>query len=463
MHVHSNKQYEKIYFSHTSERNFVMGKIFENVKGTYDYLPEKQIIREQIKSVLQPIFVKYGFAPIETPILCTYELLASKYSEGADILNEIYKVRDQGRRQLGLRYDLTITFSKLVSSNPNITLPFKRYEIGRVYRDGPVKLGRNREFTQCDIDVVGTDSMMAEAEYMMMIKEAFDKLELDVEIEFNNRKLLVGIINEVFGELNEDRLRRTIMLIDKFAKLSKEELLREFQNIDITEEQFDNLTNNLSLSYNELKAKFANCDNELISQGLAEIGEMYKYLDGSEAMKCLLFTPHLARGIDIYTGMVWEIFLAGRKIGDLEFNVSIGGGGRFDKIITTFVDDGNEYPAVGMSFGLDAIYEVLVKKNEGKTATTVDVYVIPFGENDYQAFKFASQLRMAGARVEIDKNVKKLKKSLNYANKQNIPFVIILGEDEFKNGVIKVKRMTDGQQEEFRLTDYEGIAKWVTE
>ena len=462
MYVRINNM-RKIIFSHTSERNFVMGKIFENVKGTYDYLPEKQIIREHIKSVLQPIFAKYGFAPIETPILCTFDLLASKYSEGADILNEIYKVRDQGRRQLGLRYDLTITFSKLVSSNPNINLPFKRYEIGRVYRDGPVKLGRNREFTQCDIDVVGTDSMMAEAEYMMMIKEVFDKLELDVEIEFNNRKLLVGIINEVFGELDEDRLRRTIMLIDKFAKLSKEELLEEFQIIGINGEQFDNLTSNLSLGYAEIKEKFADSDNELISQGLAEIGEMYKYLDGSEAMKSLLFTPHLARGIDIYTGMVWEIFLAGRKIGDLDFNVSIGGGGRFDKIITTFVDDGKEYPAVGMSFGLDAIYEVLVKKNEGKTATTVDVYVIPFGESDYQAFKFVSQLRMAGARVEIDKNVKKLKKSLNYANKQNIPFVIILGEDEFKNGVIKVKRMSDGQQDEFRLTDYEGIAKWVTE
>lgn len=297
---------------------------------------------------------------------------------------------------------------------------------------------------------------------MMMIKEVFDKLELDVEIEFNNRKLLVGIINEVFGELNEDKLRRTIMLIDKFAKLSKEELLKEFQIIGINGEQFDNLTSNLSLGYAEIKEKFANFDNELISQGLAEIGEMYKYLEGSKAMKSLLFTPHLARGIDIYTGMVWEIFLAGRKIGDLDFNVSIGGGGRFDKIITTFVDDGKEYPAVGMSFGLDAIYEVLVKKNEGKTATSVDVYVIPFGENDYQAFKFVSQLRMAGARVEIDKNVKKLKKSLNYANKQNIPFVIILGEDEFKSGIIKVKRMTDGQQDEFRLTDYEGIAKWVT-
>ncbi|MBR3720827.1 MAG: ATP phosphoribosyltransferase regulatory subunit, partial [Clostridia bacterium] len=268
-----------------------MGKTFENVKGTYDYLPDKQIVREKIKATLQPIFVKYGFAPIETPILCTYELLASKYSEGADILNEIYKVRDQGRRQLGLRYDLTITFSKLVSSNPNITLPFKRYEIGRVYRDGPVKLGRNREFTQCDIDVVGTDSMMAEAEYMMMIKEAFDQLELEVEIEFNNRKLLVGIIYEVFGKLDENRLRRTIMLIDKFAKLDKSELIKEFQLINITQKQFEDLTDTLKLSYTQLKEKFAESDNELITEGLDEIGEMYEYLKGSAAMDCMIFTP----------------------------------------------------------------------------------------------------------------------------------------------------------------------------
>ena len=439
-----------------------MGKIFENVKGTYDYLPDKQIVREKIKATLQPIFVKYGFAPIETPILCTYELLASKYSEGADILNEIYKVRDQGRRQLGLRYDLTITFSKLVSSNPNITLPFKRYEIGRVYRDGPVKLGRNREFTQCDIDVVGTSSMMAEAEYMMMIKEAFDELELGVEIEFNNRKLLVGIIYEILGELDENQLRRAIMLIDKFAKLEKSELIEEFNLIGVNQEQFENLTEKLKLNYKQLKEEYENSDNQLIIEGLDEIGEMCKYLEGTEAMDCLIFTPYLARGIDIYTGMVWEIFLKGRKIGDLDFNVSIGGGGRFDKIITTFVDDGKEYPAVGMSFGLDAIYEVLVKKNEGNSASTVDLYVIPFGETDYAAFKFASNLRVAGIRVEIDKNVQKLKKSLSYANKQNIPYVVILGDNEFANGTIKVKRMKDGYEESFKLDDYEGIKEFVT-
>ena len=407
---------------------------------------------EQIKAVLQPIFVKYGFAPIETPIICTYDLLASKYSEGADILNEMYKLSDQGKRKLGLRYDLTITFSKLVSSNPNITLPFKRYEIGRVYRDGPVKLGRNREFTQCDVDVVGVKSIMAEAEYMMMTNEAYQQLGLDVEIEFNNRKLLSGIIISVLGEI--------IMLIDKFAKLTREELIEEFNKLDVSSEQFDELMTYFSLDYASLKSKLANSTNELITQGLAEIDELYMYLEGTDAVKRMKFAPYLARGIDVYTGTVWEVFLKDRKIAGQDFNLSIGGGGRYDKIITTFVDDGKEYPAVGMSFGLDVIYEILVLKNAGKMASTVDVFVIPFGTAK-ESFDFASSLRNAGLRVEIDKNVKKLKKSMTYANKMNIPFVVILGEDEIAKRTVQVKNMTTGVNTEFSIDDVQAIKDFV--
>lgn len=437
-----------------------MGRNFENLKGTYDYLPEKQIIREKIKQILQATFVKYGFAPIETPIICMYDLLASKYSEGADILNEMYTLSDQGRRKLGLRYDLTITFSKLVSSNPNITLPFKRYEIGRVYRDGPVKLGRNREFTQCDVDVVGVKSMMAEAEYMMMTNEAYKKMGLDIEIEFNNRKLLTGIIISVLGELKEETLRKCIMLIDKFAKLTREELVEEFEKIEINSDKFDELIKYFNLDYTGLKTALANVDNEMIKEGLEEIDELYCYLEGTEAVSCIKFAPYLARGIDIYTGTVWEIFLKDRKIANQEFNVSIGGGGRFDKIITTFVDDGTEYPAVGMSFGLDVIYEILVLKNAGKKTSTVDLFVIPFG-TEFDSFKFASKLRDTGLRVEVDKNVKKLKKSLTYANKMNIPYVIILGEDELKNGIIRVKNMENGENREFNIDDFESIKDYI--
>lgn len=439
-----------------------MSKNFENVKGTYDYLPEKQIIREEIKAILQSTFVKYGFAPIETPIICMYDLLASKYSEGADILNEMYKLSDQGKRKLGLRYDLTITFSKLVSSNPNITLPFKRYEIGRVYRDGPVKLGRNREFTQCDVDVVGVKGMMAEAEYMMMTNEAYKKLGLDIEIEFNNRKLLTGIIISVLGNISEEKIRKCIMLIDKFAKMTREELVEEFNKLDISSEQFDELMSYFSLDYASLKEKLADSDSVIIEEGLAEIAELYQYLEGTEALTRMKFTPYLARGIDVYTGTVWEVFLKDRKIAGQDFNISIGGGGRFDKIITTFVDDGTEYPAVGMSFGLDVIYEILVLKNAGKKTPTVDVFVIPFGTN-FESFKFASALRDAGLRVEVDKNTKKLKKSLAYANKMNIPYVIILGEDELKKGFILVKTMESGTNTEFPIDDYEAIKRFIIE
>ena len=437
-----------------------MGRTFENVKGTYDYLPEKQMIREKIKSTLQTVFVKYGFAPVETPIICMYDLLASKYSEGADILNEMYKLSDQGKRKLGLRYDLTITFSKLISSNPNVVLPFKRYEIGRVYRDGPIKVGRNREFTQCDVDVVGVKNMMAEAEYMLMTVEAYQKLGLEIEIDFNNRKLLTGIITSICGELSEEKLRRAIMLIDKFAKMSKAELLKEFQLIDISDEQFEEMTKMFSMDYESLKEKLATSDNQMIQEGLAEIEELYGYVKGTNAIDYMKFAPYLARGIDIYTGTVWEIFLKDRKIAGQDFNLSIGGGGRYDKIITTFVDDGNEYPAVGMSFGLDVIYEILLLKDGGKKIPTVDVYVIPFG-TERESFQFVTKLRAEGVRVEIEKESRKLKKSMSYANKMNIPYVIVIGEDEIASGKINLKNMDSGENMEFAINDTLQIAETI--
>lgn len=437
-----------------------MSKNFENVKGTYDYLPEKQVIREQIKNILQPIFVKYGFAPIETPIICMYDLLASKYSEGADILNEMYKLSDQGKRKLGLRYDLTITFSKLVSSNPDITLPFKRYEIGRVYRDGPVKLGRNREFTQCDVDVVGVKSMMAEAEYMMMTNEVYHQLGLDIEIEFNNRKLLSGIILSILGEISDKKIRKVIMLIDKFAKLTREELVEEFNKLDINSEQLKELLAYFELDYLELKSKLASSTNELIVQGLSEIDELYMYLSGTDTVSHMKFAPYLARGIDVYTGTVWEVFLKNRKIANQDFNLSIGGGGRYDKIITTFVNDGKEYPAVGMSFGLDVIYEILALKNAGKVVPIVDVFVIPFGTLK-ESFDFASSLRNVGVKVEIDKNFKKLKKSMSYADRMNIPFVVVIGENEVVQRTIQVKNMVTGINTEFSIDDVQAIKDFV--
>lgn len=438
-----------------------MGRTFENLKGTYDYLPEKQTIREHIKSVLQGVFQKYGFAPIETPIICPYDLLASKYSEGADILKEMYTLTDQGKRQLGLRYDLTITFSKLISSNRDIAMPFKRYEIGRVYRDGPVKLGRNREFTQCDVDMVGVKSLLAEADYMLLTDEAYQQLGLDVEIEFNSRKLLSGLITCVLGDLPTQELRGVIMLVDKFAKLTHKELCEEFAKLGIQESKVDELSSLLNSTYEELKQKLTQYpENDGVTEGLADVQELYSYLEGTSAYERMKFAPYLARGIDVYTGMVWEIFMKGRKAGSEEFTVSIGGGGRYDNIITSFIDDGKEYPAVGMSFGLDVIYEALRLQNEGKVPPTLDVFIIPM-DTQKQALQLAARLRAQGLRVDTEKVEQKFKKSMNYANKIHVPYLIVLGENEVASGQIMVKDMMSGESTGFGLEDAQAIAEFV--
>jgi histidyl-tRNA synthetase len=443
-----------------------MNRHFETIKGTFEYLPDKQIVRENIKSVLQSTFIKYGFAPVETPILSSYELLASKYSEGADILNEMYTLSDRGERALGLRYDLTVAFCKLISSNPKIILPFKRYEIGKVFRDGPVRVGRNREFTQCDVDMVGVKSMMAEAEYMTMAAEAYKNLGLDIVIKFNNRKLLSGLITAVCGKITEDTNRKIIMLIDKFAKLTDEELKKQFDELGISETKYLELKELLSSDFKMLECKLDKYTlNSVAIEGLAEIKELYSFMDGTTAVEYMQFAPYLARGIDIYTGTVWEVFLKDGLIGSennqVDFrNTSIGGGGRYDKIITGFVDDGKEYPAVGMTFGLDVIYEVLTRIDNSNARSFVDLFVIPM-ETEKESFAFVSSLRALGINVEIEKNKRKVKKSMDYANKTAIPFTCVIGSNEIEQQLINIKNMNTGEQQQFSLTDYMSIAKHV--
>lgn len=437
-----------------------MNKDFETLKGTYEYLPAEQTLREEIKRKLTDVFTIYGFSPAETPILCMYDLLASKYSADADILNETYKLSDQGERALGLRYDLTICFSKLIATNGSIVMPFKRYEIGKVFRDGPVKLGRNREFTQCDVDIVGVKSIMQDAEFMNLTHDGFKNLGLDIEIRYNNRKLLTGLIQKIFGKLDADTTRKAIMLIDKLDKLTNDELKAEFKKIDFDGEKVDELLQILSLSFDKIKDKYEADAEGILKEGIDELSELVLYTKNTAASDDMVFSPYLARGIDIYTGTVWEIFLKNRNVKGHDFNVSLGGGGRYDHIITEFVGTGEEYPAIGMSFGLDVIYEILNKMHEGEVKSCVDLFIIPIGTG-VDSFKLASGLRNEGLKVEIEKMDRRVKKSMNYANKENIPFVVVIGEDEVKNGKIKLKDMQSGEEHEFGIGDYVSMKKII--
>ena len=407
-----------------------------NVKGCTDYSPREQYIRNYISDTLKKVFEKYGFKPLQTPILCYYDLLALKYDEDSEILNEVYKVTDQADRNLALRYDLTVPFAKYIAINQNTKLPFKRYEIGEVFRNGPIKLGRVREFIQCDVDSVGIEGQLVEAEFVALYVEAYNNLGIDVVIKYNNRKFLSGIIIE--AGIPEELVTETITVIDKFEKLTRQELEKEFTKIGLNPEQMDKLLMYLNMDANQL-INIEN-KNETLAEGINELETLKKYIEDLGLLDYVQFSPSLARGQEYYTGTVFEVYVK-----DGSITSSIGGGGRYDKMITEFINNGTVYPAVGVSFGLNVIYEILKNREEFTENALTDIFIIPMG-TEIECLKIAESMRKSGFKVEVEMKNRKMKKSLEYANDEKIPFVFILGEDELANNCITVKNMQEKTQ-----------------
>ncbi|MBQ4263811.1 MAG: histidine--tRNA ligase [Bacilli bacterium] len=420
-----------------------------NLKGTNDYLPEEQLIRNKITNILRETFEKYGYLPLETPMLCYYDLLASKYAGGAEILKEVYKLTDQGGRNIGLRYDLTVPFSKVMGMNKGLILPFKRYEIGKVFRNGPVKTGRGREFYQCDVDACGLNSPYAELEYFTMIKDVFEKLNIKVIIKYNNRKFLSGLLEHL--KVKKENINSFIISIDKLDKISAKEIkkeLLEHTKEKIVDEVFEYLGKNLTTLTTELSSS----KNELLNEGLKELNILSGLINDLGLKEMCKFTPFLARGLDIYTGSVWEIFDAEERLSS-----ALGAGGRYDKIITNFLNNGNEYPAIGMTFGLEPIYELL-KLSPFINETKYDIYVYSFERNKY-LFEVSNILRQKGYRVLTELNAIKLKKAMNIANREKIKYVILIGDEEIKNASVTLKNMETGEQELIKINELDSKLK----
>lgn len=420
-----------------------------NVKGTTDILPNKEIIRRKVVNILTNTFENYGYLPLDTSILCYYDLLASKYSGGSEILKEVYKLNDQGDRTLGLRYDLTVPFSKVISmnANKNITLPFKRYEVGKVFRDGPVKTGRAREFYQCDVDVCGIEGQFIEAEMLMMTIECYKKLGIDVYVEINNRKLLEGLIISV--GIDRDITSNVILSVDKLAKIGVDGVKEELKELNIEEEKLDKLFELFKCNIEELDE--TNINNESFIEGMSEIKELFTYIKELHLEDNAIFTPYLARGLEIYTGTVWEVFDKQKRL-----TCAIGGGGRYDKIITNFTDDGNSYPAVGISFGLVPICELL----EDYMVSSYDLLIIPLDTN-VESLKLAGKLRSNDIKVIIEMNKRKVKKALESADKNKIPYVIVLGENEIKTREIEIKDMNNSTNIKVNIDDIDKIVNII--
>ena len=245
--------------------------------------------------------------------------------------------------------------------------------------------------------------------------------------------------------ISSDLVPNVITIIDKLDKIKEEELLKEFNNLNINNEKANNLLNIFKLDLNQLNEKYQNTNNELIKKGLSELNELESYI--KEYKDNIKFVATLARGQEYYTGNVFEVYSKNN-----ELSCSLGGGGRYDNMITDFIGDGNKYPAVGISFGLSTIYEILKNKEQFKNRSLIDIYIIPMNTKK-ESLVLANKLRNLGYKVDIEMNDKKLKKSFEYANKENIPYVIVLGEEEIYNKYFYIKNMSTGQQTKIENVD----------
>ncbi len=408
----------------------------QNLKGTTDYYGKDQLIRNKITDTLKETFIKYNYQPLDSTVLYNYDILAYKYKDGAEILNEMYTLTDQGNRRLGLRYDLTIPFCKFIANQKDLRLPLKRYEIGKVFRNGPVKTGRCREFYQCDVDVVGISGQVIEAEQMQMVVDIFTKLGIDINIKWNNRKLMSIIIED--SNISKDKVEEVIGIIDKIEKISRQDFIKELSKIEIEEETANKLLDNFNKSLTDYIETYENDERVVASVAIQEIKTLSSYIEKLNLSNNTTFTPTLARGLSIYTSTVFEFFDKKERL-----TCSLGGGGRYDKIITDFIDDGNIYPAVGLSFGLEPIYTII--KAEISSDNLIDAYIIPMG-TEVESLMLARNLRQNNINVIVEMNNRKLKKCFEYASKENIKYVIVVGSDEIQENMYTIKDMTTSEQ-----------------
>ncbi len=407
-------------------------------KGTRDLFPEEKILKNYLVDTLKTVFETYGFNPIETPSLEMYKTCTAKFSagEGTDVLDELFTLKDRAERILGLRYELTFPFARFIANNPQIPKPFKRYQIDRVWRNGPIKLGRYREFWQADADIVGNEKIEADAEILAMTNKIFKELDLEVVIKINSRKLLDEILK--FCKVPKESRNSVTIIIDKLDKIGKKGVKEELKKRDIKEKTSEKILNLIEIE--DIK-KLEKELGKSAENGIKELKELFRLLKNFN-VKNYEFSPSLARGLIYYTGTIFEVYLKGSKI-----KSSVAAGGRWDDMIAKF--GGNEkVPAVGISFGLDVLIDALnlkLKKKEMKKSI-VDIFIIPINELE-KSIEIAEKLREKGIKTDIDLSGKNISKNLSYADSFEIPYVLIVGSKDLKNEKVTLKNMKTGKEE----------------
>ena len=411
--------------------------------GFMELLPNEQILFNQMKEKIEKTYQKFGFLPLDTPILELSEVLLAK--AGGETEKQIYRFQ-KGDNDLALRFDLTVPLAKYVAKNyGNLSFPFRRYQIGKVYRGERAQKGRYREFYQCDIDIIGDGELdlINDAEIPSIIYTLFKELGFnDFTIKINNRKILNGLFESVEQKENSAEILR---IIDKIEKIGKEAVIEEFNKLGLKEDQINKIISFIEItgSSDEKIEKLENLEitNETYVKGVNELKTVVQNvrLFGVPDSNFMVDLT-IARGLDYYTGTVYETFLNEyRELG------SVCSGGRYENLAEYYTD--KSLPGVGISIGLTRFFyklnELNVIKAEKKSIS--DILIIPVVENLNEPIKLSADLRKIGVNTEIYLNDKKLKAKLKYADKLQIPYTIIIGEDEIKSNKVQIKNMETGE------------------
>lgn len=438
-------------------------------QGMRDFSPAQMLKRQWLFDSIKKVFIKYGFLPLETPTMENLDSLTGKYGDEGDQLlfrvlnsgdflkdvrqnpNEIldYKKITTKISKRGLRYDLTVPFARyVVQHQSEITFPFRRFQIQPVWRADRPQKGRYREFYQCDADVVGSDSLINEAELLQMADEVFEKLNLKVTIKLNSRKILQGLSEVVnFSEKMTD----ITVAIDKLDKIGWEGVSKELSERELSEDaiskiqKFVEFLTNKNASFNQEKLDYLKSffsGNATGEAGIIELEQVQQFLQGIPFVNNLEIDPTLARGLGYYTGCIYEI-----KADEAEMG-SIGGGGRYDDLTGIFGLKG--YSGVGISFGIERIYDVLEELGlfPKEISESTKVIFLAFDESArIWSLPLVRRLRDRNIATEVYTENKNIKKQFDYANKRNIPFCVIVGDNEMKTGQLAVKNMIEGSQE----------------
>jgi histidyl-tRNA synthetase len=407
------------------------------LKGMRDIPPEEMKARERMLESMRRVFRLYGFTPVETPALESWEVLSAKGAGGSEIVNETYNFEDRGGRRVGLRYDLTVPLARFIANNSSVPLPFKRYQAGAVWRYGDVAKGRIREFWQADIDIVGSESMLADAEIVACSVDVFRELGFkEFTVRLNDRKILSAMVK--FAGVEEGKVEDAFRAIDKLEKVGKEKVLEELSQRGIERKAGEKLMELLSLSGapGEMLERCERLIGDIDEgkEGIAEMRELISYLKEMGKGENIKVDFSLARGMEYYTGPIFEVFFS-EGIG------SLAGGGRYDRMIGLFL--GKDIPATGISFGIERIAEVM----GGKAVNEVGVFVASVDESSREeALRMANRFRESGIAAMIDLRGRSLTKQLNYANSLGVPYVAIIGKEEMRQGKMKLRDFRSGEE-----------------